>query len=67
MDMDESYSLQTAAVEERVIATVNGSYFGLRHGLETLAQLVVYDDIRNHVLVSRLRPVCFVGCYLMLM
>nr|ACR57832.1 beta-N-acetylglucosaminidase [Xestia c-nigrum] len=55
LDVDESYSIRVQAVSgDRINATIKGgSFFGLRHGLETLSQLIVYDDIRNHMLIVR--------------
>ncbi|XP_075974168.1 beta-hexosaminidase 1 isoform X2 [Anticarsia gemmatalis] len=55
LDMDESYTLRvTPASSDTLNATINsGSFFGLRNGLETLSQLIVYDDIRNHMLIVR--------------
>lgn len=55
LDMDESYFIRVqAASSDRINATIKGgSFFGLRHGLETLSQLIVYDDIRNHMLIVR--------------
>lgn len=54
LDMDESYGLRVQAAQNgRVNATITGnSFFGVRHGLETLSQLIIYDDIRDHALVS---------------
>ncbi|XP_049868022.1 chitooligosaccharidolytic beta-N-acetylglucosaminidase [Pectinophora gossypiella] len=55
LDMDESYGLRvSAASNDRINATISGNtFFGVRHGLETLSQLVVYDDIRDHLLIVR--------------
>nr|AAQ97603.1 N-acetylglucosaminidase [Manduca sexta] len=55
LEMDESYALRVSpASNERVNATIRAnSFFGIRHGLETLSQLIVYDDIRNHLLIVR--------------
>lgn len=60
LDMDESYALymgpKNAAMSD--VADLNAtitanSFFGLRNGLETLSQLFVYDEIRDHLLVVR--------------
>ncbi|XP_067646594.1 chitooligosaccharidolytic beta-N-acetylglucosaminidase [Eurosta solidaginis] len=50
-DTDESYSLQIiSANSSSVAATINASsYFGARHGIETLSQLLIYDDIRREL------------------
>lgn len=55
LKVDESYSIKvTASSNDRINATITGNtFFGVRHGLESLSQLFVYDDIRNHLLVSR--------------
>ncbi|KAJ0175402.1 hypothetical protein K1T71_008561 [Dendrolimus kikuchii] len=52
---DESYDLKISpSSTDRINATVSANnFFGVRHGLETLSQLVVYDDIRNHLLIVR--------------
>ncbi|CAD7003068.1 chitooligosaccharidolytic beta-N-acetylglucosaminidase [Ceratitis capitata] len=49
LDTDESYKLSvTTTPENGTVAKISGkSYFGARHGLETLSQLIVYDDIRR--------------------
>ncbi|XP_055603835.1 chitooligosaccharidolytic beta-N-acetylglucosaminidase-like [Uranotaenia lowii] len=50
---DESYKLMIKGPQEHAIAVSikAATYFGARHGLETLAQLIVFDDIRNELLV----------------
>lgn len=50
---DESYGIKvSASSNDKVIATITANtFFGIRHGLESLSQLIVYDDIRNHLLV----------------
>lgn len=54
LDTDESYVLNIGSDNEgQVIANITAnSFFGARHGLETLNQLVVYDDIRREVQVA---------------
>jgi len=47
-DTDESYSLSVKTLEGKTTAVVAAaSFFGARHGLETLSQLVEYDELRN--------------------
>ncbi|XP_055382720.1 chitooligosaccharidolytic beta-N-acetylglucosaminidase-like [Condylostylus longicornis] len=47
---DESYSLNITIGNNEVFAEINAkTYFGARHGLETLSQLIVYDNIRNEI------------------
>nr|QBG82656.1 beta-n-acetylglucosaminidase [Heortia vitessoides] len=55
LDMDESYVLKVQpAGSDQINATITAnSFFGLRHGLETLSQLFVYDDLRDHLLMVR--------------
>ncbi|XP_036338176.1 chitooligosaccharidolytic beta-N-acetylglucosaminidase [Rhagoletis pomonella] len=51
LDTDESYSLRiSSANNSAATATISASsYFGARHGLETLSQLLIYDDIRREI------------------
>lgn len=55
LNFDESYKLQVSGMSDsRVNATISAqNFFGARHGLETLAQLIFYDDIRQHLLIVR--------------
>ncbi|XP_030375717.1 chitooligosaccharidolytic beta-N-acetylglucosaminidase [Scaptodrosophila lebanonensis] len=48
---DESYNLSIdSAADGQVSVNITAeNFFGARHGLETLAQLIVYDDIRREV------------------
>lgn len=50
--VSESYKLDsTLSLPNNLNVTVSAeSFFGARHALETLAQLVVYDDLRNRTL-----------------
>ncbi|XP_065222103.1 chitooligosaccharidolytic beta-N-acetylglucosaminidase [Planococcus citri] len=55
-DTAEKYNLsvfvESKNTERRVVAVIEGdNYFGVRHGIETLSQLVVYDDFSNQVLI----------------
>ncbi|ALC43521.1 Hexo1, partial [Drosophila busckii] len=53
LDTDESYTLNIGLENDRVLATVSaGNFFGARHALETLNQLIVYDDIRRELQVT---------------
>ncbi|XP_078038276.1 beta-hexosaminidase 1 [Augochlora pura] len=51
LNTDESYTLTVSEVDKTVInATITAkSYFGARHAIETLSQLIVYDDLRNQI------------------
>ncbi|CAH2991416.1 unnamed protein product [Chilo suppressalis] len=60
LDMDESYNLYVGPKESNgkktsdLNATITANtFFGIRHGLETLTQLFVYDEIRDHLLLVR--------------
>lgn len=42
----------SSSSDGRILASVKGAnFFGVRHGLETLGQLIIYDDIRNEIQV----------------
>ncbi|CAK9803038.1 Chitooligosaccharidolytic beta-N-acetylglucosaminidase [Anthophora quadrimaculata] len=55
LDTDESYVLSVTQVETSMLnATITAkSYFGARHALETLSQMIVYDNLRNQVQIPR--------------
>nr|AAX94571.1 beta-N-acetylglucosaminidase [Choristoneura fumiferana] len=54
LDMNENYTIKISGANDKVNATITGgSFFGVRHGLETLSQLILYDDIRDHLLIVR--------------
>jgi hexosaminidase len=47
---DESYTLQISTIENEVTVTINAATaFGYRHGLETLLQLIFWDDLMRSV------------------
>ncbi|XP_053683247.1 chitooligosaccharidolytic beta-N-acetylglucosaminidase [Sabethes cyaneus] len=50
-ETDESYKLSISAADSGDVAVQidAANYFGARHGLETLAQLIVFDDIRDEL------------------
>lgn len=54
-ETDESYSLKVEELSDgRINATISSNnFFGARHGLETLSQLVIFDDLRNEVQIVR--------------
>ncbi|EDV95872.1 chitooligosaccharidolytic beta-N-acetylglucosaminidase [Drosophila grimshawi] len=54
LDTDESYALSVGSeVAGEILANITaGNFFGARHALETLNQLIVYDDIRREVQVT---------------
>jgi hexosaminidase len=44
----EEYSLTSHLKGNEIIVTItSSSYFGVRHGLETLAQLIIYDELEG--------------------
>jgi len=46
LDTDESYTLQIQTTSSQTVATVTAkTFYGARHGLETVSQLINYDDI----------------------
>ncbi|XP_068158521.1 chitooligosaccharidolytic beta-N-acetylglucosaminidase [Drosophila tropicalis] len=53
LETDESYRLNIISDFNGLVNTniTANNFFGARHGLETLAQLIVYDDIRREVQV----------------
>lgn len=49
---DESYELKASEKHGDIVAHIKAeTIFGARHGLETLTQLIVYDDIRQELQV----------------
>lgn len=54
LETDESYALNVSTTSDgRISANIKAeTFFGARHGLETLSQLVIYDDIRDEIQVS---------------
>lgn len=49
LQTDESYKLKIKTNKGEVLATIIGNtYFGVRHGLETLSQLIWWDEYANH-------------------
>lgn len=55
LDTDESYKLQIQQADDKsMIATITATtYFGARNGLETLLQLIVFDDLRDQIQIIR--------------
>lgn len=53
MNTNESYKIVTVEKDGAVDVKIESySIYGARHGLETLSQLVVFDDIRNELQVD---------------
>lgn len=50
LETDESYRIHAAELDGNIVVTIEATtIFGARHGLETLSQLIVFDDIRNEL------------------
>lgn len=54
-EVDESYTIESSeSTENTVNVNINAeTFFGARHALETLSQLVVFDDLRTRALLPR--------------
>lgn len=56
METDENYTLQAAEDNGNVRVTISSeTIFGARHALETLVQMIFYDDFSNTLVVSSLK------------
>jgi hypothetical protein len=69
MNTNESYRLMVQVESGIVVVKVEApTYYGARHGLETLAQLIVYDEIENTMKVGGLWDawiiLIFIGYYI---
>ncbi|XP_021948017.1 chitooligosaccharidolytic beta-N-acetylglucosaminidase isoform X1 [Folsomia candida] len=50
LNTDESYNFTIISALQQVSVTISGkTFFGVRHGLETLAQLIDFDSERQHL------------------
>ncbi|XP_057328353.1 chitooligosaccharidolytic beta-N-acetylglucosaminidase-like [Microplitis mediator] len=51
----ENYTLQIyqQSIDEISVTISGDNYFGVRHGIETLSQLIVYNDLINEIQVVR--------------
>uniref|UniRef100_A0A1A9WD41 Beta-hexosaminidase n=1 Tax=Glossina brevipalpis TaxID=37001 RepID=A0A1A9WD41_9MUSC len=50
LNTDESYKLDVTKRNNDVLVDIGAkNFYGIRHGLETLSQLIVYDDIRREL------------------
>lgn len=53
MDTNEDYSLKVTERSDDVYAMIEAkNFFGVRHGFETLSQLIVYDNIKNEIVIA---------------
>lgn len=54
-ETDESYTLKVEETTDgRINATITAdNFFGARNGLETLSQLIIFDDLRNEIQIAR--------------
>lgn len=56
LNTDESYNLTVYPMDGDLVATIRSkSYFGARHGLETLSQLIWSDDTSDGVILKTLK------------
>uniref|UniRef100_A0AAR5P4B0 Beta-hexosaminidase n=1 Tax=Dendroctonus ponderosae TaxID=77166 RepID=A0AAR5P4B0_DENPD len=55
LTLDESYILKTnQSADGRLQAFIQAAnFFGARHGLETLSQLIIFDDVREELQIAR--------------
>jgi len=54
LETDESYDLAVQTVGDTTTATIiAGTYYGARHALETLSQLVAFDELSNSLQVVK--------------
>lgn len=54
LDTDENYNITTKYFKDNPQIEINaGTFYGARHGLDTLSQLIVFDNIRNEFLLVR--------------
>lgn len=52
IQVDETYTLSVNLVGGDIVARIeSNTIFGARHALESLAQLIIYDDVTNRLLV----------------
>lgn len=52
LDTDEQYQLQIETVDNEIQVLLRSfNYFGVRHALETLSQLIAYDEFSNQLKV----------------
>uniref|UniRef100_A0A1A9WKE8 beta-N-acetylhexosaminidase n=1 Tax=Glossina brevipalpis TaxID=37001 RepID=A0A1A9WKE8_9MUSC len=50
LSTDESYKLDVTKINGYVLAGIGAkNFFGIRHGLETLSQLMIYNDIQEEL------------------
>uniref|UniRef100_A0A1A9VDI0 Beta-hexosaminidase n=1 Tax=Glossina austeni TaxID=7395 RepID=A0A1A9VDI0_GLOAU len=50
LNSNESYNLNVTKGDNSIMADIRAeNFFGIRHGLETLSQLIVYDDIKHEL------------------
>lgn len=72
LDTDENYQLELSSTDNNeLIASISAfCYFGARHGLETLSQLIAYDEFTNQLKVRihlvALHFTCNFACILLL-
>lgn len=51
-DTDESYTLETVRTTENIVVNIVAkNFYGIRHALETLSQLIVFDEFRSELVI----------------
>lgn len=57
-DTDEQYQLELVTNDNEIVARISSfNYFGARHALETLSQLIAFDEFSNQLKVRIGSPV----------
>merc|ERR1711942_40453 len=58
LDTDESYDLAVQTIGDTTTATIIAAeYYGARHALETLSQLIAYDELSNSLQVVKMAKI----------
>lgn len=52
LETNERYELELSSTDNELLARISAdTYYGARHGLETLSQLIAYDEFTNQLMV----------------
>lgn len=52
VNVDETYTLSVNLVENAIVARIEANtIFGARHAIESLAQLIIYDDVTDRLMI----------------
>jgi len=53
LNTNENYLLEIKENENEILVEIDApTYFGGRHAMETLAQLIIYDEFKNEMIVN---------------